>query len=495
MAIYSLLLMLVLVVGAPYGLVRMMTSGRYRAGLWGRLGRVPAGVKGAGDSADKAGRALVWVHAVSVGEVLAASAMVRELQGVGLAVAVSTTTMAGQELAKKRFPECSVFYMPLDFGVVVRRYLKALRPKLVVTMESELWPNVIRECRRAGVPLAVVNARVSDRSFPRYMQLRAVWGPRLREVTLFLAQSEETAERLRRMGVAGERVRVTGNLKFDVKAPQRSGMVERILRLAGGRPILVAGSTVARLKDDALSEEEIVIQAWEGELRRMGVMLVLAPRHTDRFGEVESVIHEFRYRKASELTLEDGGGVEEGNPPLRQAQGRLFAKSAKDGPPGFVDGPPDSVVVRPTHDDDAVMYGAPGFVDESPGFVESVEIVLLDTIGDLASVYSVAAVAFVGGSLVAKGGHNPLEPAQFGVPVVMGPSYENFKEIVGAVREADAIRIVERGELTAALVELMTDRALAEAIGARGRAVFEAQSGATERTVSALTELLGVRGG
>ena len=312
--------MLVLVVGAPYWLVRMMTSGRYRAGLWGRLGRVPAGVKAAGDSAAKAGRALVWVHAVSVGEVLAASAMVRELQSAGLVVAVSTTTMAGQELAKKRFPECAVFYMPLDFGVVVRRYLGALRPKLVVTMESELWPNVIRECERAGVPLVVVNARVSDRSFPRYMRLRAVWGPRLREVTLFLAQSEETAERLRRMGVAGERVKVTGNLKFDVRAPKQSGMAERVRELAGGRPIVVAGSTVGRLSNDALSEDEIVIQAWEGELRGMGVVLVLAPRHMDRFGEVESVVREFRYRKASRLVALDGSGsaVEEGNPPMSQ---------------------------------------------------------------------------------------------------------------------------------------------------------------------------------
>jgi 3-deoxy-D-manno-octulosonic-acid transferase len=456
MAIYSLLLMLVLVVGSPYWLVRMLTSGRYRAGLWGRLGRVPAGVKAAGGAAAEAGKDLVWVHAVSVGEVLAASAMVRELQSAGLVVAVSTTTMAGQELAKKRFAECAVFYMPLDFGVVVRRYLAALKPKLVVTMESELWPNVIRECKRAGVPLAVVNARVSDRSFPRYMRLRAVWGPRLREVTLFLAQSEETAERLRRMGVTKERVRVTGNLKYDVRTPMESRMAERIRELAGRRPILVAGSTVARLKDDALSEDEIVIQAWEGELRRMGVMLVLAPRHTDRFGEVESVVSEFQYRKASELTLEGS--------------------------------PRDSMTIPPTHDGEAVMYGAPGFVDQ-------VEILLLDTIGDLASVYSVGAVAFVGGSLVAKGGHNPLEPAQFGVPVVMGPSYENFKEIVGAMRDADAIRIVRREELGGALVELMTDRVRAEAMGARGRAVFEAQSGATERTVTALMELLGVRGG
>lgn len=143
--------------------------------------------------------------------------------------------------------------------------------------------------------------------------------------------------------------------------------------------------------------------------------------------------------------------------------------------------------------------GNPPFVkgakDGAPGLVDAVEIVLLDTIGDLASVYSVGAVAFVGGSVVAKGGHNPLEPAQFGVPVVMGASYENFKEIVGAMREADAIRIMGREGLGATFVELLTDSAGAQAMGARGRAVFEAQSGATGRTVAALMELLEVRGG
>jgi 3-deoxy-D-manno-octulosonic-acid transferase len=208
------------------------------------------------------------------------------------------------------------------------------------------------------------------------------------------------------------------------------------------------------------------------------VMLVLAPRHTDRFFEVESVVREFRYRKASELaSSEVSDTIEEGTPP--------FAKNAKDGAPAFVDGPSGSVVVPPTHDGDAVMYGAPGVGGNQ------VEIVLLDTIGDLASVYSVGAVAFVGGSVVAKGGHNPLEPAQFGVPVVMGESYENFREIVGAMREANAIRIVQREELGGTLIELMTNRNEAQAMGERGRRVFEAQSGATERTVAALMELMG----
>jgi 3-deoxy-D-manno-octulosonic-acid transferase len=436
MAVYSLLLLMVLVLGAPYWLVRMLTSGRYRAGLWGRLGRVPEGVKAAGNSAASAGKALVWVHAVSVGEVLAASSMVTALQEAGLAVVVSTTTQAGQELAKKKFAECAVFYMPLDFAVVVRRYLGALRPRLVVMMESELWPNVIRECKGAGVPLAVVNARVSDRSFPRYMRLRAIWGPRLREVTLFLAQSEETAERLRRMGVAGERVRVTGNLKFDVRAGETTAMTRRVGALAAkvGVELVVAGSTLA-------GEEEALLEIWLEVQRRCSPtasMLLIAPRHTIRFDEVFALIGKQGYVPVRCSSLPEAG-------------------------------------------------------EES--FLSGNVVLLLDTIGDLASVYSVGAVAFVGGSLVAKGGHNPLEPAQFGVPVVMGESYENFKEIVGAMRDADAIRIVSREGLGEALVELMTDRAGAEAMGARGRAVFEAQSGATGRTVAALMELVEVRGG
>ncbi len=200
MGVYSFLLLLTLVVGAPYWLVRMATSGRYRAGLAGRLGRVPAELRAA-----VAGREVVWVHAVSVGEVMAAATLVRELQEAlpGWVVAVSTTTETGQRLAQERLEGSPVFYMPLDFRVVVRRYLGVLRPKLVVTMESELWPRLIEECEGEGIPMAVVNARVSDRSFPRYMRLRGLWRPRLEKISLFLAQSGETAERLVEDGSAG----------------------------------------------------------------------------------------------------------------------------------------------------------------------------------------------------------------------------------------------------------------------------------------------------
>jgi 3-deoxy-D-manno-octulosonic-acid transferase len=429
---YSWLLLAALVLGAPYWLARMATSGRYRAGLRGRLGVVPAALR-----AGVAGKQVVWVHAVSVGEVLAATRLVAELSaalGDGWVVVVSTTTATGQALAKERFGAERVFFYPLDLGWAARAYLKALRPRMLVLMESELWPRMLVECERAGIPVAVANARVSDRSFARGVRVRGVWGRMLRRVGLFLAQSEEDAGRLVEMGARVERVRAVGNLKYDVRAPEQSRVAGLIREIAGGRPVIVAGSTVDRMGGGSLSEDEIVIQAWNGALRRdPGALLVLAPRHPERFAEVESVASKFRLQKVSEL---------------------------------------------------AAMGAASG--DHG-----SVEILLLDTIGDLAAVYGVADVAFVGGSLVAKGGHNPLEPAQFGVPVVMGPSYENFRDVVERMRAAGGIRIVKDGEdLARTLVELLTDCEAAKAVGERGRGVYEAQAGATERTVRELMGLL-----
>jgi 3-deoxy-D-manno-octulosonic-acid transferase len=450
--LYSLLLMAVLVLGAPYWLARMLGSGRYRAGLGQRLGRVPRALRSAA-----AGRQVVWVHAVSVGEVLAATRLVAELEealGESWVIVVSTTTATGQALARERFGAGnkdgaavgSVFYYPLDFAWAVRAYLRALRPRLLVLMESELWPRMLVECGRAGVPVAVVNARVSDRSYARGVRMQAFWCWVLRRVDLFLAQSEEDARRLVAMGARPEAVRAVGNLKYDVRAPKESRVAELIKEAAAGRPIVVAGSTVERSHVRGLSEEEIAIQAWEGAARReLGALLVLAPRHPERFGLVEAAVMEFCYVKAS-----DWGSENEGDTP--------FA-GAKDGLPG-------SVPAR-------------------------LDIVLLDTIGDLAAVYGVADVAFIGGSLVPRGGHNPLEPAQFGVPVVMGPSFENFRDVVGKMQAADAIRIVQdKGELEAALVELLTDREKARAMGERGRRVFEEQQGATARTVEALVALV-----
>jgi 3-deoxy-D-manno-octulosonic-acid transferase len=444
MVVYSSLLLAVLVLGAPYWLLRMATSGRYRAGLAGRLGLVPLRLR-----AVIRARRVIWVHAVSVGEVLAAVRLVTELSarlGDQWVVVVSTTTSTGQALARERLGPARIFYYPLDIGWAVRAYVKALQPRMLVLMESELWPRMLVECGRAGVPVVVVNARVSDRSFARGIRVRAIWRPVLRRVDRFLAQSEEDARRLVLMGARESSVEAVGNLKYDVRAPRQSRVVELIREAADGRPIIVAGSTVARKSDNSLSEDEIVLQAWAGALRRdFGAVLVLAPRHPERFLEVEAVASEFRFKKVSELL--SGAGSSEAF--------ATIAKSAK------LDG--DSTV----------------------------EIILLDTIGDLAAVYELADVAFVGGSLVAKGGHSPLEPAQFGVPVVMGPSYENFRDVVGRMQATDGIRIVKDGEeLASTLVELLSNREMAVGVGERGRAVFEAQAGATSRTVAALMELL-----
>ena len=242
MVVYSALLLAVLVVGAPYWLVRMMTSGRYRAGLAGRLGLIPYDLRDAVD-----GRQVVWIHAVSVGEVMAATQLVRELRTAlpGWVIAVSTTTATGQRLAQERLPESPVFYLPLDFGFVVRRYLQALHPNLLILMESELWPNLIDQCARLGVPMAVVNARISDRSLPRYMRLRRLWRPLLAKISLYLAQSEENAARWVRIGAPADRVRVSGNLKYDIKAAGASSLVKPLREHLPENALVVGLSGIA----------------------------------------------------------------------------------------------------------------------------------------------------------------------------------------------------------------------------------------------------------
>ena len=422
MIVYSLLLLAVLVVGAPYWLVRMATSGRYRAGLKGRLGLVPSGLRAA-----VAGREVIWVHAVSVGEVLSAIRLIRELREAlpGWVFAVSTTTETGQRLAKERLKESPVFYLPLDFRYAVRRYLRMLQPRMLVLMESELWPRLISECSKNNVPIVVVNARVSDRSFPRYMRLRRLWRPFLGMISRFLAQSKETAERLVRMGAPPERVSVTGNLKYDVRAGDTSPMTRRIGSLLSQARLIVAGSTLA-------GEEEALLEAWPAIQKAVpDAALLIAPRHPDRFEEVSGLIRKSGY-------------------PFFRCRQLL-------------------------HDTEPIVGGT---------------ILLLDTIGDLASMYGLGTVAFVGGSLVPRGGHNPLEPAQFAVPVVMGPWFENFRDVVVGMRTTEAIRIVAPERLSETLIALLRDNEDAKALGERGRAVFEAQAGATARTVEALLALL-----
>lgn len=435
MWMYSVALAAALVLSSPWWLLRMLTTERYREGMRERLGGVPQRLRDAvAEYAED--RQVIWLHAVSVGEVLAASRLVADLEKLltkrreHWRVVISTTTRTGQALAQERFGAERVFYFPLDFAWAVRAYLRVLNPAALVLMESELWPRMLYECEHADVPVLVVNARVSDRSYARGVTLRRLWSPVLQKVTLWMAQSEEDARRLVAMGAEPEKVKVVGNLKYDIRAPKESTVATLIKEAAAGRPIVVAGSTTEDESGDRASWEELaVIKAWQAAVAKepFNALLVLAPRHPERFGPVEAALLEYRYALVSKWQARET--IHERGNSLR-------------------------------------------------------EIVLLDTIGDLAAVYGLADVAFVGGSLAKRGGHNPLEPAQFGVPVIMGPSYENFRDIVASLEKANAIRIVkDSDELGAALAELLSNRKVAVAMGERGRSVFEKQQGATGRAV------------
>jgi len=431
--LYNLGLFLALVLGAPWWLWQMATTRKYREGLRERLGGVPERIcerQLDAASGHSVSRPVIWLHAVSVGEVLAVSRLAGELDRSlpGYRVLISTTTRTGQALARERFGADRVFYSPLDLPWAVAAYLNALQPRMLVLAETEFWPNLLSGCFRRGVPVVVVNARISDRSWPRYWKLRRLWSPLLRRLTAVLAQSDLDAERLRALGCVADRVSVSGNLKFDVRAVEESDATRKLRELSRGLRLVVAGSTLE-------GEEAMLLAAWPELLSaEPGLAMVLAPRHPERFGAVAELLARagFPWRRRSDIGKSSIG------------------------------------------DKDLV----------------SGEIVLLDSIGELASVYSLAAVAFVGGSLVAAGGHNPLEPAQFGVPVVMGEHYVNFRAIVETMRAHDAIVITQPAGLARALTGVLCDTVAARETGERGRRVFEEQAGATQRAVTAITALL-----
>jgi 3-deoxy-D-manno-octulosonic-acid transferase len=423
--LYSATLALLLLLTLPWWVVQMLRLGKYRAGLGERLGRVPARIR---RNAGEAGAEAVWVHAVSVGEVLAIAPLVEAMRARGFRVVVSTTTHTGQRLAREKFGEGDVFYFPLDLGVCIRPYMRALRPRLVVLAETEFWPNFLRLARASGARLAVVNARISDRSLPRYKRWKGLLRRALEPVDLFLAQSEADAERLLEVGAAAGRVEVTGNLKFDARPPVETDAVAALgLRLlATGAPIVVAGSTVE-------DEEEYVLQAFQilvGEYP--AAVLVLAPRHRERFEAVARLLSEKRFRwvRRSELNAE-----------------------------------------KP----DAESLGG--------------KVVLLDTLGELAAMYRYANLAFVGGSLVPRGGHNILEPAFFGRPILIGPHTENFRDVVSCFEKRRAVVRCTTKNLGITFVLLLRDAPEREALGQRAQQVLVEERGATARTVERLIGL------
>ena len=407
----------------PYWLYQVLRHGKYRTGFAARMGRVPTRLLVSSSSS----RRVIWVHAVSVGEVLAVSGLVEEMRRnlPQHRVLITTTTDTGQELARKRFGEENVFYFPLDFAFAIRPYLRALQPELVVLAETEFWPNFLREAHAIGARIAVVNARISDRSWPRYRRFRWALRRMLVHVDLFLAQTAEDCARLQSIGAEAERVQITGNLKFDVNLPSPPPIVEslrRSLAAEGAGPVLVCGSTVE-------DEEPVLLKAFENV--RVGhprAVMILAPRRPERFDEVAILLQQL------------------GMPSVRRS--RWAGEPLAGG------------------------------------------VLLIDSIGELAALYGLADVAFVGGSLVPRGGHNIIEPAQHGVAIVTGNHTENFRDIVALFQSSDAVRIVTLAELPLTLMHLLANDAERRALGRRAEETMRSQTGATARTLAALKTLL-----
>jgi 3-deoxy-D-manno-octulosonic-acid transferase len=424
--LYSALLAFFLWLTLPYWLLQMMRRGKYRAGLRQRFGAVPASLARGGETPT------IWVHAVSVGEVLASSAVIATLRQTFPShhVFVSTTTNSGQKLAAQRFGAENVFYFPLDFAFAIRPYLDTLCPELVVVAETEFWPNFLRLAKRSGARIAIINCRISDRSLPGYKRFR-FWLPQLLEgalgnVDLFLTQTEEDRQRLIAIGAAESKIAVAGNLKFDVLPP--SPAIVKSLRdslsLAAAGPILVCGSTLE-------GEEGLLLSSFRNVLaHHPKAVMILAPRHPERFLEVAGLVEKLGF-------------------PLARR---------------------------------SLWSGEP-----LPG-----SIFLIDTIGELATLYSLATVAFVGGSLVPRGGHNILEPALYGVPIVTGSHYENFRDVVNFFASRNAVRIVGVAELPLVFMELIGNEHERETLGRNALAALESQRGAAIRTMAALAQLMGV---
>jgi 3-deoxy-D-manno-octulosonic-acid transferase len=419
--IYSALLAAGLLVTVPYWLLQRLRHGKYRDGLGERLGRIPQRL------IVTSARPVIWVHAVSVGEVLAVSGLVGELakRFSHCRIVISTTTDTGQNLARSRFGAENVFYFPLDFAFAIRPYLRLLEPELILIAETEFWPNFLRLAHASGAPIATVNARISDGSWPRYRRFRRLFTGVLRQVDLFLTQTTEDARRLEQIGARPERIEVVGNLKFDVPAATAPPIVASLrgaLLKAKAGPVIVCGSTVE-------GEEPLLLQAFVNVLAsHPRAVLILAPRHPERFGEVAELLGKL--------------GIQ------------FWRRSLWSGDP--------------------ILGG----------------VLLVDTIGELAALYALGDIAFVGGSLVPRGGHNIIEPALHGIPIVVGNHTENFRDIVSLFQTRDAVRVVGPAELPLAFMELISNPAERIALGRRAAETLRAQMGATERTVQAVEKLL-----
>jgi 3-deoxy-D-manno-octulosonic-acid transferase len=452
--IYSLLMGLAALLLVPYWLVQGLRHGKYLSNLGERLGfsfpglgKLPAKHPGA-----------IWVHAVSVGEALSGMALARRLKEAypDRPLIISTTTQTGQALARERMSFAdAIMYFPLDWAFCVRRALDVVRPSVVLVLETEIWPNFLREAGRRKIPVVFVSGRISDRSFARYNSYLGVFGfflrPFLRDAlshaSAFLMQSEKDADRVRALGAPADHVQVSGNLKYDLELPAPtplSNWLATEIKRSGRSPVIVAGSVVATEEPHAL----IAFGTLQGEYPK--ALLVLAPRKPESFDDAAEFIDESH---------------------------RKFIRRSQMPIPGPAAGqPPENSNIVTIPDD--------------------VTVLLVDSIGELASLYGLADGAFVGGSLVSSGGHNILEPAAFGKVPVFGPSMENFAEMASRfVSAGAAIQVESPEDVGVAWIELFRDPERKKKMSETARQLVADSRGATDRVAAEIAKRLdGARG-
>lgn len=424
----NLCYLLILVLAAPIITYRALALGKYREGWAEKLfGNVPQ---------RQSLQPAAWFHAVSVGEVLQLLQIVKRFREAqpGYEIIVSCTTSTGKAVAEEKFSDCLVCYYPLDFSWAVRRAMKRLRPDLMVLVELELWPNFILESERRHVPLALINGRISEKSFNGYRKLRPLLRRLLSVFSVLATQSDLYAERLKTLGAPADRIHVTGSIKFDgiqtERNNERTSEIRSGFRVSADDYVFIAGST-------QFPEEKYALDAYrELKTKFTALRLVLVPRHKERFAEVASLI------EAEGFTLIRRSEIKEGK--------------------------------------------ARNSIDESED-----PVLLLDTLGELNACWGLANFAFVGGSLTNRGGQNMIEPAAYAAVVTFGPNTRNFKDVVDLLLAGDAAEVVrDETELRQRLEHYLTHPETGRERGERARELVCRQQGATKKTIDLLTNLL-----
>ena len=414
-ALYEVLLYLVLVLGTPWFLLMGLLRGKYLVNARARFGFY----RSRAEAHD------LWIHAVSVGETLAARPVVDEILRLRpeTSIVFTTTTITGQAQAAKIYKHATVTYFPFDFARAVRRFVAHHQPRVFATMETEIWPNVTRIAKERGLRLILANGRISDRSLPRYRFFRFVLRPILAKYDRILARETTDRDRFIALGAPPDRVEVTGNVKFDYEPDEKPlEVAEKLESLIGNRKVVIFGSTME-------GEDELLLPEVERLINEHRVFAIIAPRKPERFEQVAGLLQtsSMRFVRRSELEEFTGGA----------------------------------------------------------------DILLADTFGELARLYRYATVAFIGGTLVPTGGHNPIEAAAAGVPVCFGPSMSNFREIAKVfLKNGAAAEVKSAGEVGEFAARMIEEDGEQRAWGARARETVLQNRGASERTARRILELL-----